>query len=292
MPRIRRALRIIFGRAQIAHAVDDEIAFHLEMRTQRLIAAGYAPEAARREALRQFGDLDGVRRACVTLDEERERAMKRANLLDELLKDVAYALRTLRHHAGFSLVVIVTLALGIGANTAIFTLIDAVFLRALAVTDPERLVAIGDPSRPNSLSQGGPRLDLISYPLYRALRARATVFDGILASGRSERLDVRITDEGSPSRGAEHPRARFVSGNYFSVLGVRPAMGRAFGAVEDDAVGSSPVVVISDGYWTRRFARAPAIVGRTISINGVPMTIIGVGPAGFNGEIVGAATDV
>ena len=290
---MRRALRIIFGRAHITHAVDDELAFHLEMRTQRLVAAGLTPEQARREALRQFGDLDGVRRDCVTLDEDRERAMRRANMLDELRQDILYALRTLRHHTAFSVVVVLTLALGIGANTAIFTLIDAVLLRSIPVANPEELVAIGNPSRTNSLSEGSARFDLLSYPLYRAVRARAEGLDGVLASGRTERLDVRIEESGAASRGgAEHPRARYISGNYFAVLGVKPALGRAFGAEEDDAVGASPVVVISHAYWTRRFAQDPSIVGRRFTVDGVPMTIIGVGPAGFTGEIVGASADV
>ena len=287
---MRRALRLIFGRAQIAHAVDDEIAFHLEMRIQRLMAAGMSPERARREALRQFGDLETVKHDCVSLDEERERAMQRANMLDELRQDVAYAFRTLRRNAGFSVVIVATLALGIGANTAIFTLIDAVLLRSLPVPGAHRLVAVGDPARTSSLSQGGSRFDLLSHPLYRALRARATVFDGVLASGRTERLDVRVDREGGS---AEHPRGRLVSGNYFSVLGVPAAFGRSFSAEEEgEGAAAEPAVVISHDYWQRRFAGDRAIVGRKLTINGVPATIIGVGPEGFTGEIVGASTEI
>jgi hypothetical protein len=143
---MRRALRLIFRRAQIAEAVDDELAFHLDMRTQRLIACGMPPDAARREAIRQFGDLDSVRRDCVSFDEERERTMRRRNYSEELRQDIAYAIRTLRRNIGFSLIVVVTLALGIGANTAIFTLINAVLLRQLDVPHPEQLVAIGNPA--------------------------------------------------------------------------------------------------------------------------------------------------
>src|SRR4051794_2967406 len=163
---MRRALRLVFRRAQIIDAVEDELAFHLDMRTQRLIACGMAPEAARREALRQFGDVDSVRRDCVTFDEERERTMRRRNYREELVQDLVYAARTLRRNLGFSLVVVLTLALGIGANTAIFTLIDAVVLRYLDVPQPERLVAIGNQARVTAMSQGGVRLDIISYPLY------------------------------------------------------------------------------------------------------------------------------
>src|SRR5690348_6108053 len=284
---MKRALRIIFRRGQIADAVDDEIAFHLEMRTRRLIAFGMQPEAARREALRQFGDLETVRQDCVTYDEERERTMKRRNLWDELRQDAAYALRTLGRNRGFTLVVVLTLALGIGANTAIFTLVNALLLRPLDVAHPERLVAIGDPARTSSLSQGGSRFDLLSYPLYQEVRARTPTFDGVLASGMADRVDVSID-----GHDVEHPRGRFVSGNYFAVLGLPAALGRTFGDDEDRAIGASPVVVISYDYWTRRFAGNREAVGKKILIDDVPMTVIGVAREGYHGEIVGVANDV
>src|SRR3954470_4034316 len=284
---MRRAVRFIFRRAQIVEAVDDELAFHLDMRTQRLIACGMPPDAARREALRQFGDVDSVRQHCVTYDEERERTMRRRNYSEELLQDLTYAARTLRRNFGFSLVVVLTLALGIGANTAIFTLIDAVMLRPLDVRQPEALVAVGNPTRVTSFSQGGVRLDLLSYPLYKALRSRASVFEGVLASGRADRVELGID-----GRQAEHARGRYVSGNFFSVLGVPAALGRTFGAEEDAAPGASPVVVISHDYWERRFAADPRAIGKKILINDVPMTIIGVARNGFQGDVVDIAYDV
>src|SRR5438105_3442589 len=284
---MRRALRLIFRRAQIAEAVDDELAFHLDMRTQRLIACGMAADAARREALRQFGDLESVRHDCVTYDEERERTMRRRNYSEELRQDVFYAARTLHRNLGFSLVVVLTLALGIGANTAIFTLIDAVLLRQLDVPHAEQLVAIGNPARVSSMSQGGVRLDLLSYPLYQEVRRRAPMFGGVLASGRADHADV-VVDGKEP----EHPRTRYVSGNYFAVLGVPAALGRTFGDAEDGAVGASPVAVISYDYWTRRFANDRGILGKKILINDVPMNVIGVARAGYGGEIVGTSYDV
>jgi predicted permease len=287
---MRRAFRLPTRRAHLRTEVEEEIAFHLEMRARRLVAGGMLPEDARAEALRQFGNVESVRQSCVTLDHQRERAMRRTNFLDELRRDVLYAFRTMRHNPVFTAVVVVTLALGIGANTAIFTLVDAILLRPLPVSEPDELVAIGDPTRVGSMSMGSPRADLFSYPLYRDVRERQRAFTGVLASGRIRRLDVRVS--GSPSDDAEHPRGRYVSGNYFDVLGVPAAVGRTFGSEEDRAPGASPVVVISHGYWTRRFAADRAAIGRTVTIDGVPMTIIGVAQRGFAGEIVGSSIDV
>ena len=285
---MRRVFRIPFRRPPIEREVDDELAFHLEMRERQLIAAGMDPKAAKQEALRQFGDMHSVRDFCVTLDEDRERAMKRANRMEELGQDLRYAFRTLRRNPAFTAVVVLTLALGIGANTAIFTLIDAVILRHLPVRHPEELVAIGNTARVSSLSQGSPRADLLSYPLFRDLRERNTLVSGLVASGRVARLDVRVGASGEP----QHPRARFVSGNYFQVLGVPAQAGRTFDGSEDKRIGGSPVVVISDGYWTRLFDRDPRAIGRSITINGAGFTIIGVAPAGYSGEIVGQITDM
>src|SRR5581483_7979579 len=159
---MRRVFRIPFGRGHIARDVDDELAFHLEMRVQRLVAAGWAPEAARSEALRQFGNVQSVRDSCVVLDEQRERIMHRANIMNEFQQDIVYALRTLRRNLGLTTVIVLALAIGIGANTAIFTLIDVVLVRTLPVPQPQELVIVGSPTRVNSLSAGSLRTDLLS----------------------------------------------------------------------------------------------------------------------------------
>jgi putative ABC transport system permease protein len=205
---MRRVFRIPFGRAHIAREVDDELAFHLEMRTQRLVAAGWSVEAARQEALRQFGDVNIVREDCVIMDQQRERAMHRTHVVGELQQDIVYALRTLRRNAGFTAIVVAALALGIGANTAIFTLIDAVVVRSLPVSRPEELVTIGDPTRVSAMSQGSPRTDLISTPLYHDIRNHSRSFRGVLASGRTGRLDVRIDEAAKGSRHGNGNRAR------------------------------------------------------------------------------------
>ena len=284
---MRRVFRIPFSK-HVEREVDDELAFHLEMRTQRLIAAGMSPDAAHREALRQFGDVDTVREDCVTMDNQRERAMRRSFFTGELQQDVVYAFRTLRRNLGFTGVIVFALALGIGANTSIFTLINAVLVRTLPVADPEALVAVGNPVRVSAMSMGSPGTDLFSYPLYKDVRDGNRVFSDVLASGRTGRLDVRIDGGGE----LEHPRGRFVSGNYFSVLGVRPAVGRTFDASADRVLGSTPVVVISDGYWTRRFKHERSVIGRELVIQGVRFTVVGVMAPAFTGEIVGASPDL
>jgi predicted permease len=286
---VRRVFRIPFLDHHVEREVDDEIAFHLETRVQRLIASGQSYDEARREALRQFGDLDAVRESCVALDQQRERARSRMNMLADVQQDIAYALRTLRRNTGFTAAIVGALAVGIGANTAIFTLIDAVMMRTLPVAHPEQLVAIGNPALVDASWHGAVQTDIVSYPLYKNLRDNNQVFSAVLASGRAARLDVQV-DATHPE--LEHPRGRFVSANYFSVLGVSAAMGRTLDRHMDDVPGSSPVAVISDGYWERRFNRDPSVRGRALTINGVKITIIGVAPSYFTGEIVGAAPDL
>ena len=201
------------GERHIARHVDEELAFHIGMRTQQLMATGMSAAAARAEALRQFGDIAAVRDDCISTDEERVRAQRRAGAMDELRQNLIYAARTLRRNAGFAIGVIVTLALGIGANVAIFTLVHAVLLRPLPVADPAALVVLGDASRVNSVSHSSNvRTDIFSWAHYKVLRERLPVFSGILASGRADGIELRT--EGSSAE-PERPRTRFVSGNYF-----------------------------------------------------------------------------
>ncbi len=141
------------------------------------------------------------------MDEQREQSMRRANFVSDVAQDLAFTLRTLRRNVGFTFLVVGALAIGIGANTAIFGMIDAVFVRGLPVPHPEAFVAVGDPTRVNSYSSGSPRTDLLSAPVYRAVRDNNTVFTGVLASGKTDRLDVRVG-----GGELEHPRGRFVSG--------------------------------------------------------------------------------
>ena len=212
--------------------------------------------------------------------------------METIWSDIRFAARTLVKSPGFTAVAALSLALGIGANTALFSLVNGLLLRHLPVANPERLVAVGVPSRVNGVSSGTPQFNLFSLPLYYAMRDASGSFDGLLASGRSGQLDLRA--EGSAATAEpEHPRGRLVTGNYFSVLGVRAAAGRTF-TEEDDRPGgvSSPTLVLSYQYWQRRFNVDPGVVGKRMNINGGLFTVIGVAAPEFTGEVVGARADL
>jgi predicted permease len=204
--------------------------------------------------------------------------------MQTLLQDVRYAFRMLRKSPGFTTVAVITLALGIGANTAIFTVVNALLLKMLPVKDPQQLVVVGDPMWVNGRSNGTPRTDNFSYPLYKELRDQNSVFSGLCAAATDHRIEV---DAGQGGMAAEKVTGRMVSGNYFSVLGVEPAAGRLFSDSDDTAVNANPVAVLGYGYWQRRFALSPSIIGKDIRLNGYPFTVVGVTPAGFDGDVVG-----
>jgi len=201
-----------------------------------------------------------------------------------IIHDLRYAARQLRKNPGFTTVAVLTLALGIGANTAIFTVVNALLLKMLPVKDPEQLVVVGDPSDPNERSNGTPSVDVFSYPLYKELRDRNSVFTGLCAAGTDHHIAV---DSGQGASADEAIAGRMVSGNYFSVLGLRPAAGRLFIGTDDTAENANPVVVLAYSYWRRKFALSPTVIGRDIRLNGSPFTVIGVTPAGFDGDVVG-----
>src|SRR5689334_1428455 len=205
-----------------------------------------------------------------------------------LFQDVRYALRMLRKNPGFSIVAVLTLALGIGANTAIFSLINAVLLKSLAVQDPQQLVIISDPAMANSRSIGTPRTDIYSYPLYRDLRDGNNVFSGMAASGQEHRVTVEAAASGVVTDDAT---INLVSGNYFSVLGVAPFRGRTLVPEDDQAKSSNPVAIVSYEFWIRKLAEDPAVVGQTVRLNKYPYVIVGIAPRGFFGDTVGEKQD-
>src|SRR5262245_58029876 len=285
---MRRVFRLPSSRTRVEREVDNELAFHLETRIERLIAAGRSPEEARREALQQFGDLASVRGSMIALDEEQRRALHRADFFSDLRQDAAYGWRALRRNLAMTAVIVTALAIGIGANTAVFTLIDALVFRAIAVEHPDQLVTVGDEDFVNSSGVGTPHVDVFSAPLYRDLRDKNDVFSDVLATGPAGSISARIGN--NPE--LERPQARFVSANFFSVLGVRAYLGRTFDARVDDALAASPVVTISYAYWVRRFQSDPSVIGREILVNSTALTIVGVTAPAFTGEVVGQSTDM
>jgi predicted permease len=204
--------------------------------------------------------------------------------MNGLIQDLRYAVRQLRKSPGFAAVAVITLALGIGANTAIFTVVNGLLLKMLPVRDPQHLVVVGDPTQDNSRSNGTPRTDIFSYPLYKELRDRNAVFAGLCAAATDHRIEV---DAGQGQLPDEKIVGRMVSGNYFAVLGLEPAAGRLFSDADDTTEGANPVVVLSYEYWQRKFALSSAILGKDIRLNGYPFNVVGVAPAGFVGDVVG-----
>jgi putative ABC transport system permease protein len=206
--------------------------------------------------------------------------------MNGLLQDLHCAVRQLRKSPAFTAVAVITLALGIGANTAIFVLLDQVLLRSLPVKDPDQLVLLRftGADRGHISSRTDDAL-YFSYPMYRDLRDRNSVFSGLIATDAAQ-AGVQWHNE------PELVQAELVSGNYFDVLGVLPATGRLFVAADDVVPEANPVVVLSFAYWQRRFGADPGIVGQTISINGRPFTVVGVAQKGFHSAVVGDAPGV
>jgi predicted permease len=207
--------------------------------------------------------------------------------MNRLMEDVRYALRQFRNSLGFTLTAVVTLALGIGANTAIFTLLDQALLRNLPVKDPEKLVLLrftgSDRGRLND--DGSDAQDFYSYPMYRDLRDKNTVLEGLIAAKRAEAGVLWHNTPGLAS-------AELVSGNYFDVLGVRPATGRLFVQADDVQPNANPIIVLGYGYWQRRFGSDPQVVGQSVMVNGQPFTIVGVAPESFQSVQMGYVPDI
>jgi predicted permease len=203
-----------------------------------------------------------------------------------LWQDVRYGLRMLRKNPGFTLVAILTLALGIGANTAIFSLLNQILLRQLPVKDPGELVLLRAPGvRTGHIWSDGDDSESFSYPIYKGLRDNNQVFAGMF--GRFQ-FSASIASRGKTERGS----GELVTGNYFEVLGVRPALGRVFSQEDDRVQGAHPVAVLSHAYWQRQFGGDPGVLNQTLLVNNTEMTVVGVARAGFAGIQVGQATDV
>ena len=261
-PRWRRYLR--FWRANTRADVDDELRFHLDERIDYLVDRGMDVRLAREEALRRFGDLERVKKDCRTLAEEQETHMRRTELLGNITHDVQYAFRLIRAHPGFAIAVSLTLALGIGATTAIFSVVHAVLLRPLPYADSERVVMLfettGEQRQRGRASAGH----------FHDWTEQSTAFQ---ATSAWLQRNYNITD-GEPTRvfGAT------VTPSFFEVAYMKPMLGRYF---LPDETAASRVVVISYPLWQTRFNADPSVIGRRVTLNGEAHTIVGVTPAEY-----------
>lgn len=270
LPRVRSLLLNLLHARRADRALDQELDGYLALLTDEKIAAGLPPGEARRAALVELGGREQVK--------ERVRAVRAGALLSELAQDVRYGVRMLRRSPGFALVAIVTLALGIGANTAIFGIVDALLFRPLPIADPGRVVAF-------YLGTTG-TAHAFSYPEYVDYRAADSHLAGVAAWGGGNRAWLRV--------GADLDRVdvELVSGNYFDLLGLRAALGRTFTPADDDFRAPRGVAVISHRLWRTTFAANPAIAGQVVTVNGQSFTIVGVAPSRFNGLAVEAPPDM
>jgi predicted permease len=261
----RRAFRLPVGARRVGGDVDAEIAFHLAMREERLRARGLAPADARAAARRRFGDVEHVRRACVDIDRQLVRRRRAADHLEDLAMDLVLAFRGLRRTPGFAAAALLSLALGIGASTAIFSVAYGVLLRPLPFPAPERLVEVS-----MNLAGTGNAHGPFSVPEYLDLARDRRAFASVAAWRTTSRTL-------GGDRRPERLRVAGATASFFDVFGMRAAVGRTFGAPEDGP-GAEPVIVLSDALWRRRFGGDPAAVGRAVQLDGVTRTVVGVLP--------------
>src|SRR5258708_2749434 len=260
-------LRSIFHKNRAELDLSEELQFHLQNQIDEYVAQGMNPKEARHAALRSLGGIEQAKEEC--------RDARKVNLIENFLQDVRFGLRMLRRSPGFSLLAILCLTLGIGANAAVFSWIEGILFRPYpAVAHQERLVAIGGTSRDEPL--GTP----LSWPDFQDLQRSCTLCQTLFVS-KITGTTLSIGDR------AERTTGSIVSANYFDAIGVPPMLGRGFLPGEDQGQSAHPVAVISYQLWQGRFRGDPQIVGKTQRLNGVMHTIVGVAPEGFYGTFVG-----
>jgi predicted permease len=250
--------RRLFRQQQSERQLDSELRFHLEQRAAELADAGIAPEEARRRARMEFGGVEGIKEEC--------RESRRVHVIETLFQDIRYGLRMMRRSPGFTVAAIITLALGIGANTAIFSVVNGVLLNPLPYPHPEQLVGMHQ-SKVNFATGA------VSFPNFQDWQKDNRSFSAMAVT---RGYGFNLTGMGE----AEHVSGLFISSEYFDLLGVKPVIGRTLRAGED-AIGAAPVVLISAGLWQRKLGASPDVLGKSITLEGKRFTIIGVVPAGI-----------
>lgn len=255
--RLRSTWRALRHRIEWERDLEEELRWHVERRAEELRRAGLARGEAERRARLELGARESYKEQC--------REAHGLRWPDELLQDLRYASRVLRRSPGFTVVAVLSLALGIGANTVVFSVVNALVLKPLPVSSPNELHFVQANNYPSH-----------SFPNYRDLRDRNTTFSGLVA--------YRIAPMGlQAGDAARRVWGYLATGNYFDMLGVRPVLGRFFHPEDDRQPGASPFAVLSYTCWQNRFAADPQIVGKTIRINSLPYTVLGVAPGGFHG---------
>jgi predicted permease len=266
-------LKSIFRRRRVERELDEELQFHLEQKIAEGVAEGLSPDEARYRALRSMGGLDQRK--------EEMRDVRRIHWLTDFFDDVRYAIRSLRRTPGLTAFVVVTIALGIGMTATPFSMLDALIFRPYPVPRPGDVVTLVSTSRDNSF-------DSFSYREYLDIRDHTNSYDGVIANAALGAVGFSAEPGATPLvRGGI-----LVSGNYFRVLGVEPRIGRGFRDGEDAVPGRDRVVVLAPDFWKREFAGDPSVVGRTVRLNGVDFTVIGVAPESFQGMYIFARPDL
>lgn len=282
LKRIAHLFRNFLRREQIERELDDEVRAFYDILVDRYLSRGLSREEAMRAARIECEAPEQVK--------EKVREQRTGVSIETAAKDLQYAWRTLRHNPAFTAVAVLTLGLGIGANTAIFSLINALMLRVLPVQHPEQLVLLTDPADSGvavDTTQHGVR-SILSYPEFQELCAHNRVFSALLAAQSDvSELDVFPQNSAQPLKA----HTELVSGNFFQALGVKPILGRVFTSEESAVPGANPVAVISYAYWRRAFAGDPRIVGNTVRVGHGVFQIVGIAPPGFAGILVGSNAD-
>ncbi|HUS08940.1 MAG TPA: ABC transporter permease [Pyrinomonadaceae bacterium] len=256
-------LNALVGRESVIHDIDEEFRVHVEMETAANLERGMSPTEARQTALRSFGNLGSVRDAAYEV--------RGGGMMETFLQDVRYAARGLVKQKTFTIVAVITLALGIGANTAIFSVVNELLLRPLPYLDAQRLVMLWE------VTPEGRHQNTTSRANFRGWREQTTSFES-MAAFTDQRLNLTGAGE------AEEISVQFGTPSLFHVLGVQPILGRDMREV-DGAKDAPPIAILSNSFWQRRFGGDPQIVGKPILLNGVPFTVVGVMPAGFQWHI-------
>lgn len=294
LARLRSWFKWIMKPQRLENEMEMEVWFHIESYAADLVRSGVPQREALRRAHIEFGGIESHKDAV--------RASLGLRLWGELCADLRYGARMLRKNPAFTTVAVLTMALGIGANTAIFSLIDAVMLRMLPVQQPEQLILLkwASQTQPGTMprflrsltgdadqdDKGRFTSTSFSYPVFEDIRrGTPNLYSGVLAFADADKLNIGANGEAALAVG------EYVSGDYFSTLGVPSALGRTI-TPADDAVGANPAMVISYDYWTRRFGRDPSLVGKTITVNGIPFALAGVTTREFYGVQPGSSIEV